>query len=283
MVAKKSGKKNQNSRVVRGKARASLGIAQPPRRGMVIVHGGGDIAEGYHEGLVAGVRAQLGKPFAFIPAYYSDVITQRAKSIAPRVVSPDEAKFRAAFEKQLREAHARTQADNQARGIATASFLGIDGAIFDTIKEVVVYLFDPDPAQKIQARVIAALDQAAAEFDEIVLVAHSLGTVVAFDALKQFAPRYKIAAWFTLGCPLGKLVKTRVRTSDLGAIPAGPIARWHNLYDTNDIVADVIGSFLHTPAFRIHDIFVEVAPTMPGAHDYFLNPETHAILADALK
>lgn len=286
MVGKKSAKKNKNSRVVSGKARASLGralVVKPPRRVMVIVHGGGDIGENYYEGLVQGVQTQLGKPFDFIPAYYSDVITQREKSVAPHVASLAETRFRAEFEKQLRESYARSQADNQARGIATTGFLGIDAAILDTVKEVVVYLFDQDAAKEVQDRVVAALDQAATDFDEIVLVTHSLGTVVSFDALKQFAHRYKIAWWFTLGCPLGKLVKMRVRSSDLGEITNGNIARWHNLYDTNDIVADVIGSFLHTPDFRIHDIFVEVAPTMPGAHDYFLNPETHAILADALK
>ncbi|MBI5302320.1 MAG: hypothetical protein HY868_09295 [Chloroflexi bacterium] len=304
MTRKQSAKKSKSSRASLGKAHARLAkprqrtargkrrksnalVPTPPertpRRVMVIVHGGGDIPENYHEGLVNGVQAQHSKPFDFISAYYSDVITNRERSIAPRVESPAEAKFKADFEKQLRETHARTQSDNQARGIVTTSFLGIDNAITDTIKEVVVYLFDQSAASQIQDRVVAALDQAAQDFDEIVLVTHSLGTVVAFDALKQFAHRYKIAFWFTLGCPLGKLIMTRLRASDLGEIARAHVSCWYNVYDTNDIVAGVIGSFLPAPDLHIHDIFVEVAPAMPSAHDYFANPATHAILAEALK
>ncbi len=253
-----------------------------PRRVMVIVHGGGDIPENYFEGLVRGVKTQLGKPFDFLPAYYSDVITQHQFSIAA-VESPEVAQLKAAYEKQLRDSHARAQAENQARGIVTTSFFGLDVAMQDTIKEVVVYLTNANAAQAVRDRLVATLDQAAQDFDEIILASHSLGTVVSFDVLKQAAHRYNIAYWFTMGCPLGKLIRIRSRDSGLGEISAQHIARWHNLFDTNDFVADAISTYLFADDFHVHDIFVEVAPSMPGAHDYFENPATHRMLAEVLK
>ncbi len=253
-----------------------------PRRGMVIVHGGGDIAPDYYLGLVQGVQAQLGKPFEFIAAYYSDVITEHMPGIAATVDSPAVEKFKAEYEKQLRETHTRNRQDHPGSAGATG-FLGIDAALGDTVNEVVRYIFDGDAAAQVQIRLKKAFDQAMQDYDEIVLVTHSLGTVATYDVLRQFAAQYKIAIWFTLGCPLGKLVKLRFRPASLGAIALPNVARWHNVYDTNDFVADVIGAYFHASDFRVHDIFVEVANAMPDAHDYFKNPETQALLADALR
>ena len=257
-----------------------------PRKAMVIVHGGADIPENYYENVVSAVKKRLGKSFKFISAYYSDVVTGRTGRIAAMAAvaeSPEVARFKAEYEKQLRDAHAKNQAEKRALG--TAAFLDsfIDKALTDTVNEVVQYLFNKSVTSEVQARLIEALDQATQKNVEIVLVSHSLGTVVSFDVLKQFADRYKIAYWFTLGCPLLKLVKLRCREAALGEINDSRVARWHNVYDTNDFVADAIGASFHAPDCRIHDIFVEVANAMPAAHDYFNNAETDDVLAEAMR
>lgn len=275
-------RKKKTKRIAPATQRARAPKTQTPRRGMVIVHGGGDIQPDYFQNLTQGVQTHLGKPLDFIAAYYSDVITQPVPGIAAAVESPEIEKFKAEYAKRMRETHARNQQDHPG-DVGAAGFLGIDAALADTVNEVVQYIFNGDAAAQIQTRLKKTLDQAAAEFDDMVLVTHSLGTVVAYDVLRQFAPRYKIAYWFTLGCPLAKLVKMRFRPASLGAIAAPHIARWHNVYDTNDFVADVIGAYFHAADFRVHDLFVQVASTMPAAHDYFTNPETQAILADALR
>lgn len=256
--------------------------APAPRKVMLVIHGGGDIPENYFEPLVTGVKAKLGRDFDFISGYYSDIITEGVTSLVAPVESPEVRKFKADYEKLLRESHTRAQADNQARGIVTTSFLGIDPALADTIDEVVQYVFNRTAASRIQARVKKSFDQAK-KFDEIVIVSHSLGTVVAFDVLKQFANQYNVTQWFTMGCPLVKLLKARIRPSDVGQISEMHIARWYNLYDTNDFVSDVIGAFFNVPGLYIHDIFVDNAPAMPGAHDYFPQPGIQAMIADALR
>ena len=57
---------------------------------------------------------------------------------------------------------------------------------------------------------------------------------------------------------------------------------WYNVFDTTDIVADAISPSFPRPGYRIHDIFVEVANSMPEAHDYFNNSETLRLIVEAL-
>jgi len=149
------------------------------------------------------------------------------------------------------------------------------------VREVGQYLFTPSIAAQIQARLVAGLDQAARQSDAIVLASLSLGTVVSIDVLRQFADRYEISYWFTTGCPLGKLRRVGVRPANLGAIKPANVTRWYNLYDTTDIIAEAIGP--QFPAYRLHDIYVEVGNDPVSAHDYFNNGETLDLLADAMR
>ncbi len=267
------------------KERVSKGSAAP-RRVMVIVHGGGDTPENYYETLVSAVKDRLGKPFKFIAAYYSDIVTGPARGVAATVAeaeSPAVARFKAEYEQQLRKTYAKTQAEKQPLAAAGLFDHLIDAALADTIDEVVQYLLDPNVASEVQARLVKAFNQAAQKRGDIVLVSHSLGTVVSYDVLNRLADHYNIAYWFTLGCPLAKLVNLRRRDTQIGKIDASHIARWHNVYDTNDFVGDAIGTTFNTADFHIHDIFVEVASAMPAAHDYFNNPATLDLIADAMR
>jgi hypothetical protein len=67
-----------------------------------------------------------------------------------------------------------------------------------------------------------------------VLVAHSLGTVVARDLLDEPDVRARTAAWVTAGSPLGlRTVQRNLRTE--GAVNPG--RPWLSPYDVADIVA----------------------------------------------
>ncbi|MBM3127583.1 MAG: hypothetical protein FJ009_02995 [Chloroflexi bacterium] len=70
---------------------------------------------------------------------------------------------------------------------------------------------------------------------------------------------------------------------DLGAITAQTVARWYNLYDTTDWIADPLGPAFPKPGYRLHDIFVNVAFDPISSHDYFNNRETIQMFADALR
>jgi pimeloyl-ACP methyl ester carboxylesterase len=107
------------------------------------------------------------------------------------------------------------------------------------LKQVRLYFKDP----KIRASARAAVDKAV-DADARVLVAHSLGSVVACEALHQYSatPRWaNIRTLVTLGSPLGipNLIFEALDPTPNGGRGAWPgqIQRWTNVSDDGDVVA----------------------------------------------
>jgi hypothetical protein len=97
-----------------------------------------------------------------------------------------------------------------------------------TVGQAVRYLTEPAIRTAATAAVHHHLDA-----DTRVIVAHSLGSVVAYEALRA-RPR-PLPLLITLGSPLGLNAVTR-RLREPPAYPTG-LARWINLVDRDDIVA----------------------------------------------
>lgn len=160
-----------------------------------------------------------------------------------------------------------------------AGFGGID--LQSMIRTLVLYLTNPTLRDQVKSQLRRQLDQAM-QYDEIVLVSHSLGTVVAFDLLAECADAYaKISYWFTLGCPLVKIQRLGYPTF-LGKISPAAIRNWLNIYDTTDIVANAIGPVFSGPYYPLHDIFIDVGKDPLGSHDYLRNSETLDMIASTL-
>jgi hypothetical protein len=103
------------------------------------------------------------------------------------------------------------------------------------LKQVARYFTDPDLRAAIQARVAARIGP-----DTRLVVAHSLGSVVAYEALCA-NPAWPVRTLVTLGSPLGirNLIFDRLDPTpihDQGVWPAG-IQRWSNVADRGDVVA----------------------------------------------
>ena len=98
--------------------------------------------------------------------------------------------------------------------------------------------------------------------DTTVLIGHSLGSVVAYEALCA-NPGWPVRALVTVGSPLGmpKLVFDRLRPPPSHGKGAWPpvLALWHNLCDRNDVVAVVkrLGPLFDTATERIADALVD--------------------------
>ncbi len=152
-----------------------------------------------------------------------------------------------------------------------------------TVREVALYLFDLDFRSAVQALVKPILDNAASHNDEVILVSHSLGSVVAFDILRQFADSYpNISYWFTLGCPLAKIARVQAAFAQLGKINDKTVPVWQNVYDTTDLVANALGPSLYQPDCPIYDIFVNVGNDPVASHDYLHNAQTFDIIAQTM-
>ncbi|WP_234426034.1 lipase family protein [Streptomyces kebangsaanensis] len=108
------------------------------------------------------------------------------------------------------------------------------------LKQVRAYLTDPTVRNTVRNRVAAAIGE-----DTRVVVAHSLGSVVAYEALCAL-PGHQVRALITIGSPLGirNLVFDRLdpapagpRKEVRGAWPGSKELVWTNLAGQGDVVA----------------------------------------------
>jgi hypothetical protein len=201
---------------------------------------------------------------------------EAARAEPDRVASPDAA-IRAA-----------TPASVQTglRLLARSSFFAglAERALIGSLKQVSLYLRHAAIRSAARAAVDAAVDA-----DTRVLIAHSLGSVVAYEALHQYActPRWaNVRTLVTLGSPLGipNLIFDALEPTPIagrGAWP-GRIERWTNVSDDGDVVALVK---VLRPLFG--DALVDVRIVNgAAAHDvmpYLTAPETGRATADGLR
>jgi pimeloyl-ACP methyl ester carboxylesterase len=106
------------------------------------------------------------------------------------------------------------------------------------VREVASYLFAPDNNRRIQAR--AAIADAIRQEQPKVLIAHSLGSVVAYEALWS-NPDLEVELLITLGSPLGmnQVIFDRLLPEPVNGSGGRPPAvhRWVNIADIGDLVA----------------------------------------------
>ncbi|MFB7608988.1 antibiotic ABC transporter ATP-binding protein [Streptomyces gardneri] len=123
--------------------------------------------------------------------------------------------------------------------LAGSRFFGkvSDRSLIFTLKQVRRYLTEPELRLAAQARVADEIGD-----DTRVLVAHSLGSVVAYEALCAH-PEWPVTDFVTLGSPLGLqgIVFDRLLPGPVDGVGGwpGPVRRWTNVADPGDIVAVV--------------------------------------------
>jgi hypothetical protein len=131
------------------------------------------------------------------------------------------------------------------RAISRSRFfagLALRALLFD-LKQVARYLTDPELRSAARTRVTALIDP-----DTQVVIGHSLGSVIAYEALhilhsnSAHGAGHQVRALVTLGSPLGiqNLIFERLQpppTGGHGAWPGGPGLAWTNIADISDVVA----------------------------------------------
>ncbi|GHH22376.1 hypothetical protein GCM10017674_78050 [Streptomyces gardneri] len=119
------------------------------------------------------------------------------------------------------------------------SGVALRAMVFD-LKQVHRYLTDPKVRIEARGRVTEAIGD-----DTRVVVAHSLGSVVAYEALCA-RPGHRVTALVTIGSPLGipELILKRLEPAPLelggkrrGVWPGGEALVWTNIVDDGDVVA----------------------------------------------
>lgn len=251
---------------------------------IVFVHGTGKQNKEYYKATLLGLTELLGAKPECVGVWYSDLLNGNgsAKSKKTEHLNSEEvSNFKAAFSMLVHgdfsslPHHER----HNAAFIMPAQFLA--EMIAAELNEIADYLFSSKTYNALQTRMRDGLNQAMGMGDEIVIAGHSLGSVIAFDCLRETAGNCNVSTFLTLGSPLSKLRRLNIRTNDLGAIP-GSLGEWLNLYDTTDPMANALGPMFPSRPFRLRDVFVDVETDPIRSHDYFHNEETLAELAAAM-
>lgn len=245
-------------------------------------------AGGLARGLAIGRQAPLDATAVWFPFYGDTLVAaldrpERADaavsgSCAAEALAPVEASTRAVYAELIDQAAARAgMPPEERRAAQEAGFLGglvaalqgplswladrsglDDLAIAALFHDVAAYL-DRDPVRS------AVLDAVSADLPvdgELVLVSHSLGTVVAMDLLTQLPDRVDVPLLVTAGSPLG-LDAVQKRLLAGGPVRPQRVGTWVNAWAAADAVA--IGCPLNDTWPAVQD--VRTSNPKDRAHD----------------
>lgn len=156
---------------------------------------------------------------------------------------------------------------------------GVNSAAIDAFtRDVYVYLSYPGVRRKIDDLVVAAFDSA-----PCVVLAHSLGTVVAYNVLLTRAAAPPVARFITVGSPLAIRGIKRHLAAPLRS-PAC-VGHWFNAYDDRDVVALVAldtNGFGVTPAIENKRDVLNFTDNRHGIAGYLADPVVAAKIAEYL-
>lgn len=187
----------------------------------------------------------------------------RAATTDPSIVAPETE----VMGRSPRLATAAVRALSRSRffsGVAERLLLG-------NLRQVRRYLDEPVLRAEAVQRVVDAVSD-----ETRVVVAHSLGTVVAYEALTAAHPR---VALVTLGSPLGlrHLIFDRLRPAPPGCWPV-QVTNWTNVVDAGDIVA-VVEDLRPLFGDRVEQVRVHNGAHAHDARPYLTDRRTgHAIV-----
>ncbi|MGW1988918.1 alpha/beta hydrolase [Embleya sp. NPDC001921] len=205
----------------------------------------------------------------------------QAARVDPSVPGPDEAGSRGAVgrlaSQSLRLKTVRAALD----ALTGARFLTgvLDRALIGDLKQLARYLTDDDVRTRVRARVAARITPRTR-----VLVAHSLGSVVAYETLCNTS--HRVDTLVTLGSPLGMraLVHARLRPEPIegmGWWPQG-LRTWTNVADSADVVA-VVSELRPFFGDRLTDELVHNGSHMHDATRYLTAVETGRAIVAGLR
>lgn len=143
-----------------------------------------------------------------------------------------------------------------------------------------LYLVDPATRCAAKTRLGNVVATARAAGRPMIMVAYSLGAVVAYDYLERSADSLGVQL-ITLGSPLGMPVARELLTGTLGALRVPrTVSRWVNIYDPDDAFAAPLGLGGPRTADRRADASTDHDPHW--VNRYLRDRTTGSALAEAL-
>lgn len=180
----------------------------------------------------------------------------------PPATTPREQAFLVQFEAKLQASLARIPSQPPAPGTVSpppgAEGLEVASWLPSSVKQAIIkkaameafyFLFDKEyeradgkrfqVRQELRTRLLDDLRAAAEQAEKTVIVAHSMGTMVAYDVLRNCADCPPVDTLITIGSPLGVTeVQDELHAIDKKHVdfPAATLRQWLNIYDPLDPV-----------------------------------------------
>lgn len=129
------------------------------------------------------------------------------------------------------EAHLRPMANGVPAFLPTPDLDSVPP--FSVLEDARNYARSPDVRASVHRIILNSLD-VVPPGAKIVILAHSLGSVIAADILKKLPSTIHVSILVTIGSPLGGISK--FRTQDLDDFPFDKVGGWVNIFDPRDPV-----------------------------------------------
>jgi hypothetical protein len=184
--------------------------------------------------------------------YWADIRHPTGKGVGTRALQPSDKAlnskeaqlFISALQKKIEPRIPKTVPRSAMQTKIFGSFTRIGDALLNFfsksfVHDTAAYFFDPAQKREMQQRLIDVLNRHPEE--PIVLVAHSQGTIIAYDVLRKLAGKtssgkaLRIAFFVTLGSPLG-IDEIQNKIAKPLEVPEG-VQVWENFADLMDPVA----------------------------------------------
>lgn len=103
------------------------------------------------------------------------------------------------------------------------------------LSQAAAYLHKPGLKEKIDDVVREQIIDGLPQDEKVVIISHSLGTIVAYDLMRRLRHQVKVKLFLTAGSPLGIEIVKRRLGPPLICLPN--VDRWLNISDSEDFVA----------------------------------------------
>ena len=153
--------------------------------------------------------------------------------------------------------------------------VGIGTALIAELKQVKRYMADEDVRAAVLSRI---LDEIPAT-GEILLLGHSLGSVIAIDLLDHLPPNVHVRRFITIGSPAGSEALHKGSERILKRFPYARVDDWSNFLDCYDPVTAGRGL---TGVFNGAQDFGVTRARQHSAHLYLKNPAIAQLISDVL-
>ncbi|MCJ7515073.1 MAG: hypothetical protein MUO89_03760 [Dehalococcoidia bacterium] len=264
---------------------------------VILIHGIGDQPEDWSKNFRKALKTELGLSFRKVKlddAYWAPLSTM-TELVHPSLAASSEAAGVAleadVFDRAVQQVASVMAAEE---GVPPASLgfgpvdiknwlLKLPKGIKNLVEDIGNYVARNGVRTAVQNVLHSKLGDAERLKVPVLLIGHSQGTVICYDALRQAGSNYAhLRTWITMGSPLRKYYLSCLQwgRQKLG-MPS--TLRWVNLYDAKDIVGNDLSGAVNWRSPIPEDHKVDNVNNAGGSHNHWDNPEVVKIVADEIR